>query len=241
MLSGQEQVDTISHNLANAATPAFKKTKVTQCGFSQMIARIQAQQHTSIQRTSLLGTMGMGTRVDNTWMVAGQGSLRFTDDRLQAAINGPGFYVVATSAGERYTRDGRFRVNNEGWLVTPDGNKVLGEQGPIQVAGIDAALGGSGEVMANGRQIDRLRIVDFPEVGQLMREGSNSYSQGAAGTPFAISGDLSPGFIEEANVNAVSEMVDLIAATRYYEANQKTIQAEDDTLSKAVNEVGRVS
>jgi flagellar basal-body rod protein FlgG len=242
MLAGMERVDTISNNLANAATPAFKKSKAALTSFSDMVARAQAEQAEAAtsEETPSVGVMGMGTRVDSTWLVFDQGPLRFTDNSLNAAINGAGFFVVSTPDGERYTRDGRFSMDADGWLVTSDGYQVLGEQGPINVAGLDASIGLSGEVAIGTRIQDRLRIVDFPTTGDLVREGRNLYASENAVAPFAVQADLSPGFSEESNVNVVAEMAELISATRYYEANQKVIQAQDDALGKAVNEVGKV-
>jgi flagellar basal-body rod protein FlgG len=170
-----------------------------------------------------------------------QGPLRFTDSGINAAINGAGFFVVDTPVGERYTRDGRFGVDGEGYLVNPEGYRVLGENGPIVIAGSNASIGVDGVITSADIPLDRLRVVDFADPSQLSKEGGNLYSTGDAGMPQAITADLSPAYVEDSNVNVVAEMAELISATRYYEANQKVIQAEDDTLAKAVTEVGRVS
>lgn len=242
MLAGIERVDTISDNLANAATPAFKKTRVGMRSFGRALARAQEGEQGGLPpRMATIGGLGLGTAVDATWAVFEQGSHRFTGSSLHAAIEGPGFFVVETPWGERYTRDGRFQLDDEGWLVTPDGYHLLGEGGPIRVTGNDAAIGGGGEVMSAGRVVDRLRLVSFADPGLLAREGSNLYRpEGASGAPAATSVGVATGYVEESNVNVMAEMAGLIAATRLYEANQKVILAQDDALGKAVNELGRV-
>lgn len=240
MLAGIERVDTISHNLANAATPAFKAASVGTRSFGRALARFEEQERGAPGRR-LVGGLGLGTGVDVTWAVFEPGLHRYTGSSLHAAVDGPGFFVVAAPDGERYTRDGRFQLDAEGWLVTPGGHRVLCEEGPIRVTGGEATIGEGGEVISAGQVVGRLRLVDFANPGLLAREGSGLYRAGeASGVPEARPVSLAPGCIEESNVNVMAEMVELIAATRFYEANQKVITAHDDALGKAVNELGRV-
>jgi flagellar basal-body rod protein FlgF len=240
MIAEMARVDVISNNMANVATPGFKRAGTNQGVFYLELVRARSQQEGGAVRPDSPHRIGARTQLAGTWVVQEQGALRFTDNSLHAAINGPGYFVAATPSGERYTRDGRFHVDQDGWLVTAQGHRVLGEQGPIRLSGTDAAIGAAGAVTSNGELIGVLRIVDFAQPGALQRVGDNLFAVGAAGEPQAVAAVLSPRHIEESNVNAVAEMVELIAATRRYEANQKVIQAHDDTLSKAVNEVGRV-
>lgn len=241
MLAGIERVDTISNNIANAATPAYKKTKAVITSFSELVARVQTEQdNAAMQGNPPIGAMGLGAKVDSTRLILEQGPLRFTDNPLNVAINGPGFFVLDTPTGERYTRDGNFMVDGDGWLVTADGNRVLTENGPVQVAGPNVSINSNGAIIDGDRVAGNLRVVDFANATGLVKEGRNLFAAGSAGTPIAVATELAPGSLEESNVSAVAEMAELIAATRFYEANQKVIQAEDDALGKAVTEVGKV-
>jgi flagellar basal-body rod protein FlgF len=240
MIAEMGRVDTISNNMANAATPGFKRARATNGCFYLDLARAQSEIESDTERRALLGHIGVRTQLAGTWLVPEQGALRFTDSSLHAAINGPGFFVVETPSGVGYTRDGRFSVDSAGWLVTAQRYRVLSEHGPIRLNDPDAAIGPNGEVTANGRLQGTLRIVDFAHPNALHRAGHSLFAQGDAGEPQTVTPNLSPQHVEESNVNVVAEMVELIVATRSYEANQKVIQAFDDALSKAVNEVGRV-
>ncbi|HHY78354.1 MAG TPA: flagellar hook-basal body protein, partial [Clostridiales bacterium] len=172
-----------------------------------------------------------------------QGSLSPTENPLDVAISGSGFFTVETENGERYTRDGSFSLNADGYIVTKDGHMVLGENGYIQINGNDIRIDEKGNIYSGGELIDRLKLVDFQDYSALMKEGSNLYtiiSEEWMGQEKAFESTIKQGFIEGSNVNAVKEMTDMITMLRSYEANQRLIRAHDELLEKAVNEVGRL-
>ncbi|MGI6610631.1 MAG: flagellar hook-basal body protein [Limnochordia bacterium] len=241
MLGSMERVDILSHNLANVNTPAFKKVGSTSRSFSEIIARCERRPHDGRTVSTLIGNVGVGIQVDSTYFLLNEGPLRETGSQLQAAIRGSGFFVVETPDGLGYTRDGRFLVDSEGWLVTLDGHRVLGENGPLAVSTDDAMITDAGELLCDGQPVGRLRCVDFAHPEGLVLQGGSLYRAGtASGPPLMRECHLAVGFLEESNVNVVSEMVELISATRLYEANQRVILAYDDCLGKAVGEVGKV-
>jgi flagellar basal-body rod protein FlgG len=157
---------------------------------------------------------------------------------LDVALIGPGFFAISTPEGNRYTRDGRFTINPSGLLATLDGNLVRGENGPIYVGSGEVLFTETGEVMVDGHVVDKLLMVEFNDRTGLVRRGANLFeATPEAGDPFRFRAVVAPGVIELANVNVVREMVNLINVQRAYEANQKVVQAFDETLGKIINEV----
>lgn len=251
MLAQQARVDVLANNLANVDTVGFKREQVVQSAFPDMLMRrvfdpVGAGGDAGSfygqggwDPRPVVGRLGTGTYVDGTWTVHAEGGLRRTDNPLDLAIVGPGFFAVQTDAGVRLTRDGRFTLNEEGTLVTLTGWPVLGEEGPVTVAGTRVAVDEQGRLHVDGEVVAVLQRVDVAEVQGLRKEGGGLWAPtDASGPPEAVAARVHGGYVEQSNVNAVQSMVQLISAFRSYEANQKVIQAYDATLGKAVNELG---
>ncbi|MGI6083271.1 MAG: flagellar hook-basal body protein [Limnochordia bacterium] len=241
MLAGMEKIHTVSHNLANAGTTGFKRLDGTFRSFSEQLLRHERRSLDGRLESTPIGRLGVATQIDATYLQWGAGPLRETGSELHAAIARDGFFVVETAGGEAYTRDGRFLIDRDGWLVTLEGRRVLGSEGPLSAAGAQVHLGTGGELISDGELIGALRFVEFADPSALEPLGGGLYrpTEGS-GAPTQCEEHLATGFVEESNVNVVTEMVELIAATRAYEANQRVIVAYDDTLGKAVNELARV-
>lgn len=231
-----KRLDTISNDLANANTVGYKKTDTVVTSFPEMLmARI------SKQDVQPLGNVSLGVRIDSTYTNFSNGSVTKADGGISAAIQGDGFFSVQTPQGVGYTRDGSFIVNADEELVTSEGYKVLGTNGPIKFEGFlekggDVGISTDGQVSLNGETIDQLALVSFEDNQQLQKREDNLYT-GAATIPFK--GSILQGFLESSNVNVVSAMVDMISVSRAYEANQKMIQTQDTLLGKAVNDLGK--
>ena len=237
MIAESLRNDTIANNLANASTTGYKKDiAVTKDFASMLIYRIndgaQAEQ---------IGSLGAGSLLDEVATIHTTGSIRPTGNQLDAAIEGQGYFTVETPNGVRYTRDGSFSRSGQGQLVTKDGNRVLGVGGPIQLPDGQVTISPDGRIQVDGQQIGQLQLTEFAnERQELQKEGSNLYvaKNGVQGTPAANSQVLQSS-LEMSNVNVVSEMVNMIAGQRTYEMNAKAIQAHDQLMDKAVNEVGK--
>jgi flagellar basal-body rod protein FlgF len=164
------------------------------------------------------------------WTDFSQGGLHETDHSLDVALSGPGFLVVQTPAGPRYTRAGALSVNQQGTLVSAGGFPVLGQGGLITVRSSKVTFGTQGEVQDHGRTVDTLHIVDFPKPYALVKESRGLFAptdpevQPEAARDFQVVG----GTLEESNVNAVRTMVDMIDMLRKYEATHRAIQAHDE-------------
>ncbi len=227
------RMDVASNNLANVDTAGFQRqTPHIYSSPQRPLYKVhQGQSH-------LLGALGTGALVEGSHTSFAPGVLRTTENPLDVALVGAGFFVIQTPEGNRYTRDGRFAVNPSGLLATLDGNLVLGENGPIYVGEGKVLFSETGEVLVDGQVVDRLLVVEFNDRNGLIRRGANLFeATPEAGDPFRFRAVIAPGMIELANVNVVREMVNLINIQRAYEANQKVVQAFDETLGKIINDV----
>ncbi|NLL47031.1 MAG: flagellar hook-basal body protein [Firmicutes bacterium] len=233
MLVESLRMDVASNNLANVDT----------AGFQRQTAHIYSLPENPVHRVhnqsrQLLGVLGTGALVDGSRSSFAPGTVRVTQNPLDVALVGAGFFAINTAEGTRYTRDGRFTINESGLLATLDGNLVRGERGSIYVGEGEVLISERGDITVDGEWVDKLLVVEFNDRDGLLRRGANLYEAlPEAGDPFRYQATMVPGAIELANVNVVREMVNLINIQRSYEANQKVVQAFDETLGKIINEV----
>ncbi|NIR48910.1 MAG: flagellar hook-basal body complex protein, partial [candidate division Zixibacteria bacterium] len=169
------------------------------------------------------------------------GNLRKTDNPLDVAISGDGFFVVQTEEGNFYTRNGSFRLDATGRLVTQDGYSVLTDAGELQIHGGSVRLSESGEIVMNDQIVGRLRLVTFEDLRSLEKVGDAHFRlrEGAELELPAAETNLRPGYLEGSNVNSISEMVSMIELNRQYELGQRAIKTQDETLERLINQAGR--
>lgn len=245
MLAGVMLTDVATNNIANVNTAGYKKDLAVSKEFREMlIYRINDPNVRNIPPSFPpgmvpIGYLGTGAMVDNIYTSQTQGIIRNTGNPFDLAIMGEGYFAVDTPNGLRYTRNGSFTQNADRELVTLTGDRVLGENGPIVLMGKQVSVDEAGGVYSDGVFVDRLRTATFTDLNVLEKQGDSYFKASQTVNEIPIKGIIQQGFIEGANVNAVSEMVSLINIFRTYEANQKIVQAQDETLGKAVNEVGR--
>lgn len=198
----------------------------------------------SFPPNSVIGTASGGIRLSRVAGDFSEGNYIKTENDLDFAISGNGFFKVADSEGnEYYTRDGAFTVNSEGILSTKDGLTVLGTNGPITVpSGRELGFSSDGTITVDGAAAGRLNVVVLDNKHELRKLGANLYKveDGFLPKESVFEGTLLNGHLESSNVSAIKEMVQLITATRNYESNQKVITSHDELLSKVANELGRV-
>ena len=234
MLAQGIRTDVLANNLANVDTSGYRRqTAQVQAFPEQLLMRQEKMNFTPIGR---LGTGTLVVEKHNSFM---QGRIHTTGNPLDVALDGPGFFVIDTPGQRSYTRDGSFTVNMGGWLVTQDGFRVLGQNGPIYIGEASSVvINSEGTVIVDGVERDKLLIVEFADRRGLVNQGGNRYhATPAAGQPFRWRASVVQGALVMANVNTVKEMVNLFVVQRAYEANQKVIQAFDETLGKLINEV----
>lgn len=222
--SGEKHIGVIANNLANLNTIGFKR----EVPFSMIM---DAQ----------------GNLRANQINDSKQGEMVLTGNPLDLGINGKGFFIVETKYGEKITRDGKFKISDEGYLVNQNGDKVIGKDGEIHfgsnVFNSDQSIvvTKSGEIKVGENILDELRIVGVEKPEELSKAG---------GAYFDIEGvdleementeyEITQGYIESSNVNIMEEMEAMIRLNNDYQSTQKIIRYLDDSLEKA-NTIGKV-
>ncbi len=238
MFTQQRRMDVVTNNITNAETIGFKKDTMVTNSFRDLIIDRIRDPNSGSRR---VGPLNTGIFSDETLISFARGAMEQTDRYTDMAIEGDGFFVVETTEGERYTRAGDFYVNNEGYLLNPDGLYVLGEEGRLQT-GVNFTLAVDGTITRqDGTEAGRLRIVDFEDRLVLRKQGHNLFyaHNDAPATPLETPRVIQ-NMIENSNVDIGREIVDMIEVTRSYEANQRIARMTDETLNRAVNDVGRL-
>ena len=239
----QRELDVIANNLANINTNGFKGASVQFEEYLSSPARADSFQLAD-RRVSFV--QDRATIADFS-----QGPLEQTGNALDVGISGDGFLVVDTPAGERYTRNGALSINATGELVTSEGYRVRGDQGPIQFAQNDSniviardgsisALDGSSTNQVADR--GKLRLVSFADPQKLSKEGMSLYSapgqQPQTATP---STTVVQGMVEKSNVRPVFEMGRMIEVTRAYTSLANLMIRTDELRHTAINKLGDTS
>ena len=249
MLNEQNRMDVLTNNLANSATTGFKKEGTTSQGFKDVLTyRIKDQGVAGMANNQNIGIGTPGVKIGENYIDYSQGSFRDTGNTFDMALSGDGFFNVefTSKGGETstlYTRDGSFTLTKEGYVVTKDGDFLLGTNNqhikvdPNQEAAIDCA----GRIMQNGQIVGQVKITDFADYNYLERYGENYFTPVEGAEVTVANAKVVSGYLETSNVQTVSEMVELIAITRQYESNQKIIQAYDESLEIAVTQLGKLS
>jgi len=235
MLPMLTRLEVIANNLANMNTTGFKRDEV----FTKLVkdaAFIQAQGKGNDGETQVVHVIDFS-----------EGGLAPTNNPLDLAVQGRGFFVVDTPEGLRYTRNGNFTLTTNGALVTAQGNPVMGIHGRIQLQNLQnlhqeqLVIAESGEIVMDGKSVARLRIVDFTDAQGLVKEAGALFAAPATMQPTEVHEDtatIKQGFLEGSNVEGLEEMIAMVELTRNFESNQRMITTLDGTLEKT-NEVGR--
>ena len=236
----ERQLDVVSNNIANVNTSGFKADASL---FEEYLLPGAHEDNFVGSDRRVSYVQDRGTFRDFT-----QGAVEQTKNPLDIAIDGGGFLVVQTAAGERYTRDGGLQINGLGQLVTAAGNPVLGTGGPIVFQATDHDVNvtpdGTISVQEGSSRTDslrgKLRLVSFPEAQKLLKEGSNLYSAGESSPLPDVKSAVRQGFIEKSNVNAVAEMSRMIEVTRAYTQISTLLQQESDLHKSAIEKLAEV-
>ena len=239
MLVTQKLTGTIGENLDNLRNPGYREEQNLVMSFPALLLhRISAGNRAE---KVPIGGMGTGVQADRTALKIASGLVIETNQPTDVALVSQGFFVVQTLAGERFTRNGHFELDEVNRLRTTAGNLVLGENGEIGPLGSDFLIEYDGTIRDNGQIVDHLRIVDIQGT-ELQREGKTTLYN-TTQIPVQVARDaiqMRQGAIEESNVSVNDQMVKMVVAMRAYEANQRVLQIQDQALEKAVNEVGKV-
>jgi flagellar basal-body rod protein FlgF len=219
-LLNDSQMEMITQNLSNGNSLAYKKMKMA---FKDYLISPETAQEGKIMAEVAAAPTDFST-----------GRLTQTGNTLDIALEGEGFLVLENS---QYTRRGDLKRDNDGFLATQNGVKVLGPKGPIKVPEGKLEVGPNGEITVNGMEFGKIRLVDFPDKKGLVRLGEDRFQTDQPGAPSKA--QVKQGYLEGSNVNVFQEMVQMISVLREFQAYQKIIQSFDEMTSK-MNEVARL-
>ncbi len=241
----QTKLDSISHNLANVGTNGFKRGGVQ---FEDLMYQtLRPAGAASTDQTTLPTGLqvGLGVRVSSSTRNFAQGTLQQTENSLDMAIRGQGFFQIQLPDGSTgYTRDGAFQRDANGQVVTNAGHPLLpGFTVPANATAIEVAADGTLTAVIPGQAapqvLGQLQLASFINPAGLESKGGNLYAETAAsgapqvGAPTTNDlGSVLAGYIEGSNVNVVEELVSMIATQRAYELNSKAIQTSDQMLQR---------
>jgi flagellar basal-body rod protein FlgG len=247
MSAQQFNIDTISNNLANVNTTGFRENKAR---FQDLIYQQLRAPGTPVGASVIpvAQEVGLGVKIGSSEKLFTQGVIQQTGNSLDVAIEGDGFFQVTQPDGTTaYTRDGSFKRDANGAIVTADGF-FLSPQITIPQNATGVNIGQDGTISATipGQQqpqtLGQIQIVRFTNAAGLAPKGQNLFNQtGASGAPTISqpglngAGTLQSGYIENSNVSVVDEIVNMITAQRAYEANSKAVTTADEMLQTAVN------
>ena len=249
MLAQQLNVEVISHNIANMNTTAYQRRRAEfQDLLYQNQRRVGAASSDAGTIVPVGVQVGLGVKTAAVYRINEPGNLTLTENTLDMAINGPGYFQIEMPNGDTaYTRAGSFQLSNDGTIVTADGYTV--QPGiTIPQNAVDITVNSSGEVLATidgqvaQQNVGQLELANFANDAGLLAVGDNLYKEtDASGAPTTAApatdgfGTLQQGYLETSNVNVVEEVTNRITAQRAYEMNSKVIETSDQMMSQLNN------
>jgi flagellar basal-body rod protein FlgG len=248
MAAQQLNMDVIANNLANVNTTGFKKSRAN---FQDLMYQVEKMPGTTVAQGSQVPTgiqIGLGTRASGTQKIYTAGEVKTTDNPLDLAISGNGFFQISMPDGTTaYTRDGTFQLDNQGRITNADGYPLT-PQITIDSDATSISVGADGTIsvtksgQTTPEEKGKIQIANFINPAGLVSTGNNLLAASeASGTPIVDNpgnnglGTIATSTLEMSNVQVVDEMVNMISAQRAYEVNSKAIQTADDMLNVANN------
>ncbi len=225
----QQQMDVIANNIANADTPAFRSGRVM---FQEYLMNNGPGQN------PLSFVQDYGVVHDTR-----EGEIKQTGNPLDIALDGKGYFVVSTAAGQRYSRDGHLALNAQGDLSTADGDPVLNVQGqPIVIDPRDGtiSIAADGTISNASGQIGQLQLVRFDSDQEMKNVGDTLYSTDQTPEP-APKLAVEQGMIESSNVEPIVEMTKMMQLLRNYQATQQLLQIDNTRQVNSIQDLAKVS
>jgi flagellar basal-body rod protein FlgF len=255
-MAQSQRLDTIANNIANVNTPSFKR--------DQQVFQEYLTAHE--KAPTVLETPRIPASIENFYDMNGgdksyvdaagtftdfsQGAVKPTGNKLDVALDGKGFIEVATPSGVRYTRNGSFKMDNQGRIVTKEGYPVLMEgtdpdpkKREIKLENSNVNIMASGEIYQGETRVGRLAIVNVEPADGLTKVGSSMYKLKENFSPTVkpnTDAQIQQGYVENSNVDVVREMTDMIATNRTFEGTQRAIKAFDELQQKLVTTVPKL-
>ena len=225
-----ESLDLLANNSANSSTSGYKADPE----FYSLYVAPEAQD---------AGSSTMMPLVESPWIDLTQGTLRSTGNSLDLALSGKGFFSVDGPNGTIYTRNGNFRLDPTGKLVTADGYPVRGASGAVTLqASLPIDISSDGSIQQGGQTVGQLSVADFPGAAGLLKQGSNYFrAADPSQAPAAASGvSVEQGKLEDSNAGSAQAAISVVSVMRQFEMLQKAAQIGNDMGKQAIEQVARV-
>lgn len=234
-----KKLENTGANITNVNTPGYKFQNIIQSTLEET-PMFNYSGGANLDQRQEIGNFVFGNQIDSVYKNFEQGILSRTDKITDFAIVGSGFFTIEMEDGLGFTRNGNFNINDENQLVTMEGYPVLGvdefgEMTPINIDDQNFMVDNKGNILNHDI---KLFIADFDDYQDLDAIGDTIFVSGAGYN--AIDGEINQAYLELSNVNVANELVKMIEIAREFESNQKILNSMDETLRKAVNEIGKV-
>jgi len=232
MQNDLQRMDIISQNVVNSAPPGFRRTLAVNQGFG---AVLQNSALPSIGHSMTVELPAVTGVLDTT-----AGPIKSTGQPLDLAINGDGYFELTTPDGIAYTRAGNFHLDESGRLVSQQGYAVNGQGGNIVANGKTPVIAADGTVSEGTTTLGQIKLVRFADKTRLESRGSGllAPSDSEAQTTESTA-QLQIGYLENANVIPLNEMINMLETSRHFESQQKLFQGYDEQLSSAIQKLGQ--
>ena len=247
MINEQNRMDVLTNNLANADTNGFKMEGATSQSFDSVLAYKIKDVTEGYHTARRIGVNNPGVKIGEGYTDFSEGPIKGTGNPYDLALTDTGFFAVefTNKAGDtsvKYTRDGNFTLDQQGNLVTQDGDAVLDTNGrAIKIDPLkETEINSSGQIIQNGSAVATIQVTDFEDYNYLERYGENYFQPIDGAQEKDAAAEVRAGYLETSNISVVSEMVNMITVSRAYESNQKVITTYDGTLDIAANQLGRI-
>ncbi|OMP66602.1 flagellar hook-basal body protein [Domibacillus epiphyticus] len=255
MIAQQRRTEILTNNMSNVNTPGYKADQTSMRAFPEMLLRridetsIPVENKLNLPFEPFVGSLNTGVYLQETMPNFRQGDLRETGLSTDLALQGESvFFTVQNEAGEtRYTRNGNFTIDLEGYLTTASGLYVQDTEGErIQLTSDQFTVDSQGRVTENGAEVAQIGVAYAEDPNALIKEGDGLYRIEGAALPQAFGAEgaafaIHQSFLEGSTTDAARTMTDMLTAYRAFEANQKVLTAYDRSMEKAANEIGRVT
>ncbi len=245
LITLQNEQETVTNNIANVNNNGFKASVLTKQNFKDVLIANRQKVVGNKYVQNEIGNLSLGVMTDDVKNIFTQGSFKATDNMTDFGIDGRGFFVAQNGNRQVYTRDGNFKINNQGYLITSDGSNVLGRNlatnaiEPIYIGNNDFSLDGENNIDINGvGTTHKLLTADFEDYNSLEVLGENYITDNPPIYDAQVK--VRQFVVENSNVDATEQMTKLIEIKRQFETNQKFVKMQDETLEKAANQIGRV-
>ena len=239
-LANSYRQDVVANNLANVDTVAFKRDLALFRARPTEAGQNGSRQYT----TAMLEGIGGGSFALPTYTDFSPASLQETQNPYDLALAGAGFFQVRNGSQINYTRDGRFKLDQQGQLVTADRRlPILDDAGePIVLnRNLDFDVNQAGVVSQSGNQVARLGIVDFDDTTSLRKQGGNLLVMQGAAEPRTVQTPVKQNCLESSGVDAIDQLTEMIRTQRLFQTNISLLQLQDQTLGMAVSRLGSIN